>query len=137
MLARPSVPIATSGTSFSTVVMVCKRPAPCTPRRFTNVSSHTIPIATAPLRVMLFATAPTPAPSADAPLAPRVASMAIGLDERAGFASHDLLDVRQRAYRGSLTTRRHELARGGDLGAHAAGRKVVLCELGRRGPSQT
>src|SRR5215471_44033 len=40
---RPSVPIATKGTSLRTVVTVWSRPAPCTPRRLTNVSSQTRP----------------------------------------------------------------------------------------------
>ena len=35
------MPIATSGTSFRTVVTTCTQPAARTPRQFTSVSSQT------------------------------------------------------------------------------------------------
>src|SRR5512139_2869837 len=45
---NPIVPTATNGINLSTVVIVCILPAPCTPRKFTHVSSHTTPMASRP-----------------------------------------------------------------------------------------
>ena len=46
---RPSVPISTSGTSFSTVVTICTTPASATPRMLTSVSIQMASRATARL----------------------------------------------------------------------------------------
>src|SRR5688572_26160904 len=58
---RPTVPMATSGISLSTVVIVWKWPAPLTPRRLNQVISHSPTMAMAPVRA-----ASTPAARAPA-----------------------------------------------------------------------
>ena len=57
------VPMATSGISFSTVVIIWKRPAPSTPRRLNQVTSHSPPMAMAPARAASMPAARAPAPT--------------------------------------------------------------------------